>query len=94
MYSEYQLDRFDDKGNAIKDPYIWRCKRCNGTERKEETMSVERINESMIVVNSMLIDICNNSDIYKACSIYFEELIKPQRLVTAHNTSNKLLSKK
>lgn len=94
MYNEYQVDRFNKKGKAVRDPYIWRCKRCNGTERKEETMSVERINESLIVVNSMLIDICNNSDIYKACSIYFEELIKPQRLVTAHNTSNKLLSKK
>lgn len=94
MYNEYQVDRFNKKGKAIRDPYIWRCKRCHGTERKEETMSVERINESLIVVNSMLIDICNKSDIYKACSIYFEELIKPQRLVTAHNTSNKLLSKK
>jgi hypothetical protein len=94
MYSEYVMDRYDKEGNPISDPYIWRCKRCNGTERKEETMSVERINESMVLVNSLLIDMCNKSDIYKAISIYFEELIKPGRLVIAHHTSNKLLSKK
>ena len=94
MYNEYQMDRFDKEGNAIINPYIWRCKRCHGTEQKEEIMSVERINESLVFVNTLLIDICNKSDIYKAISIYFEELIKPGRLVTAHNTSNKLLSKK
>ena len=94
MYSEYVMDRYDKNGKAISDPYIWRCKRCNGTDRKEETMSVERINESMVLVNTLLIDMCNKSDIYKAISIYFEELIKPGRLVTAHHTSNKLLSKK
>src|ERR1044072_2402566 len=94
MYHEYQVDRFDKNGKAVRDPYIWRCKRCGGTKRKEEVISVERINESLIYINAQLHDIVNKSDIYRALSIYFEELIKPERLKTAHYTSNKLLSKK
>jgi hypothetical protein len=95
MYSEYQIDRkWNEKGEPTVPPYIWRCKRCGGTQQKEEEMSVERINESIVYTNAYLIDLFNKSDIYRAFSIMFEELIKPNRLVTAHNTSNKLLSKK
>lgn len=96
MYSEYQMNREYDKKSKkfVGDPYIWRCPRCKGTSQKIEIMSVERINESLVYMNSLLMDIVNKSDIYKAVSIYFEELIKPQRLVAAHTTSNKLLSKK
>ncbi len=95
MYSEYQIDRKPDKkGKPTLPPYIWRCPRCGKTNQKEEIMSFERINESLVYMNSLLIDVVNKSDIYKAVSIYFEELVKPQRLITAHNTSNKLLSKK
>lgn len=94
MYNEYQMDRYDRDGMVVANPYIWRCKRCHGTKQKEEIMSVERISESLVYINTLLIDLVNKSDIYKAICIYFEELTKPGRLVTAHNTSNKLLSMK
>jgi len=95
MYSEYQTDRgWDKDGKPTIPPYLWRCKRCGGTEQKEEEMSVERINESLVYTNAFLIDMFNKADIYKAFSIMFEELVKPERLVAAHKTSNKLLSKK
>lgn len=88
MYQDYNYIR--DADNPL--PYIFRCPRCKGDDRLEIIISRERINEYMPFVNALFIDTINHSDVLKGLYIFLEELIKPERLNKAHETSNKLLS--
>ena len=88
MYIDYSYRRT----KKDKLPYVFRCPRCKGTKRKEIIISRERVNEYIAYVNALFIDTINHSDILKGLNIFLEELIKPERLNQAHETSNKLLS--
>jgi hypothetical protein len=88
MYSEYNYHR--TKKNPY--PYIYRCPRCRGTERLEIIISRERVNEYIAYVNALFIDTINHNDILKGLNMFLEECIKPERLNSSHETSNKLLS--
>lgn len=88
MYCEYNYHR--TKKNPL--PYIYRCPRCRGTERLEIIISRERVNEYIAYVNALFIDTINHNDILKGLNMFLEECIKPERLNSSHETSNKLLS--
>jgi hypothetical protein len=88
MYHEYNIKR--TKKNPL--PYVYRCPRCKGKERLEVIISRERVNEYIAYVNALFIDTINHNDILKGLNMFLEELIKPSRLNSSHETSNKLLS--
>lgn len=88
MYHEYNFKR--TKKNPL--PYYFVCPRCKGKNRLEIIISRERINEYIAYVNAHFIDTINHYDILKGLNMFLEELIKPERLNSSHNTSNKLLS--
>lgn len=88
MYHEYNFKR--TKKNPL--PYVFRCPRCKGKERLEVIISRERVNEYIAYVNALFIDTINHNDILKGLNMFLEEMVKPERLNSSHETSNKLLS--
>jgi hypothetical protein len=88
MYIEYNFKRTKKKPY----PYQFVCPRCKGTKRKEVIISRERINEAITHINSLFVDTINHSDILRAINMFLEEVVKPDRLNTSHEISNKILS--
>ncbi len=88
MYSRYNLERTKEK----PDPYYFECPRCKGTKRLEVIISRERINEAIPYINALFMDTINHNDILKGINMMLEEMVKPERLNTSHEISNKILS--
>lgn len=88
MYTKYNLKRTKKR----PDPYYFECPRCHGTKRLTQIISRERINEAIPYINALFIDTINHSDILKGINMMLEEMVKPERLNTSHEISNKILS--
>jgi hypothetical protein len=88
MYSIYNLKRTKKR----PDPYYFECPRCHKNKRLEVIISRERINEAIPYINALFIDTINHNDILKGINMMLEEMVKPERLNTAHEISNKILS--